>query len=624
MTYTERSRFLNHYFLFSYLVVLTLASGYLFKVDFVNTRTFLFAVGTYLSYCAVYLLPAFLITRLCHGLFCLGGKSSLGWKAAQAVAVLTTGLTAVFLYADFFIFRLYHFHLNGFVWNLVKTPGGIESLGGNNSSNLTFGLIIAGFFAVQAFLLWLTIKLRSNRRSAKPRKIYRFIAAFLLLLALGERGIYGVSHLQAHTPVLAAASTFPFYQPTTFRSLAKKLGYKVKRQSKLKMDLDALQPSYPLRPIDVQKPARPLNIVWLMAESLRADMLDPEIMPATWNFAHQAHRFNQHYSGGNGTRMGLFSAFYGIYGPYWFPFLEARRSPVIMDVLQQQGYQLDLHTSAKFSYPEFDKTIFAGVPDRFMHEVGDKPGWQRDRENVDQIIEFVKNRDRNRPFMTFMFFESPHARYYFPEECAIRKPYLEDFNYATMSVDKDIELIRNRYINSCNHLDTQLGRLLALLEQERLLEDTIVIITGDHGEEFMEKGFWGHNSKFTEEQTRVPLVLWIPGTGASKTDRMTSHLDIVATILPLLGVKNPAEDYSLGYDLLGTKQRDFSVIADWSRICYVGSQYKASFPLKAEGLARNSVTRKDDASVEEEGAFVSTHQDVMLRLMQDLSRFRRK
>ena len=112
-----------------------------------------------------------------------------------------------------------------------------------------------------------------------------------------------------------------------------------------------------------------------MAESLRADMLDPEIRPSTWNFAHQAHRFNQHYSGGNGTRMGLFSAFYGIYGPYWFPFLEARRSPVIMDVLQQQGYQLDLHTSAKFSYPEFDKTIFAGVPDRFMHEVGYKTGW---------------------------------------------------------------------------------------------------------------------------------------------------------------------------------------------------------------------------------------------------------
>ena len=624
MSDPERSRLLNHYFLFSYLLVLALVSNYLFKVDFVDARTFLFAVGTYLSYCAVYLLPAFLITKLCLVLLSLGEKSSWGWKVVQAVAVLTTGLTAVVLYADYFIFRLYHFHLNGFVLNLVKTPGGIESLGGNNSSTLTFGLIITGFFAAQTFLLWLAGRLCKNRSSAKPRKIYRIIAVFLLLLALGERGIYGVSHLQAHTPVLTGARIFPFYQPTTVRSLAKKLGYKVKRESKLKIDLDSLKPSYPLRPIDVQKPSRPLNIVWLMVESLRADMLDPEIMPATWDFANQAHRFNQHYSGGNGTRMGLFSAFYGIYGPYWFPFLEARRSPVIMDVLQQQGYQLDLNTSAKFSYPEFDKTIFAGVPERVMHEVGDKPGWQRDRENVDHIIEFVKSRDTNHPFMTFMFFESPHARYYFPEECAIRKPYLEDFNYATMSVDKDIELIKNRYINSCNHLDTQLARLLALLKEESLLEDTIVIITGDHGEEFMEKGDWGHNSKFTEEQTRVPLVLWIPGTGASEADRMTSHLDIVPTILPLLGVKNPAEDYSLGYDLLGTKQREFSVVADWGSLCYIGPQYKASFPLKAEGLGRNSVTLKDDGPVEEAGVFLATHQEVMLKLMQDLSRFRRK
>ncbi len=453
--FANPSRLLNHYFLFSYLLILVLASGYLFNVNFADTQTTLFAICSYLSYCAVYLLPAFLITKLSLFLFSLGRRTSLGWNVAQVLAILTTGFTAVVLYADYFIFRLYHFHLNGFVWNLVKTPGGIEPLGGSSSSTLTFALIIAGFFAVQIFLLWLVIRFWGGRRtSLKPRKIYRYLTACLLLLALGERGIYGVSHLQAHTPVLVAANSFPFYQPTTFRSLAKKLGYKVQRESKLKLDLDSFQPAYPLRPIDLQKPSRPLNIVWLMAESLRADMLDPEIMPATWDFAQQAHRFNQHYGGGNGTRMGLFAAFYGIYGPYWFPFLEARRSPVIMDVLQQQGYQLALHTSAKFSYPEFDKTIFAGVSERFMHEVGDKPGWQCDRENVDHMIGFVKGRDKNRPFMTFMFFESPHARYYFPEECAIRKPYLEDFNYATMSVDKDIELIKNRYINSCNHLDT--------------------------------------------------------------------------------------------------------------------------------------------------------------------------
>jgi hypothetical protein len=49
--------------------------------------------------------------------------------------------------------------------------------------------------------------------------------------------------------------------------------------------------------------------------------------------------------------------------------------------------------------------------------------------------------------MTFMFFESPHARYYFPEESILRKNYLQEFNYATMDLEKDIQLIKNRYID---------------------------------------------------------------------------------------------------------------------------------------------------------------------------------
>lgn len=75
-------------------------------------------------------------------------------------------------------------------------------------------------------------------------------------------------------------------------------------------------------------------------------------------------------------------------------------------------------------------------------------------------------------------------------------------NYARMDLENDITLIKNRYINSCHHLDSQLGRIIHYLESNQLLEKTIVIITGDHGEEFMEKGHWGHNSAYTEEQIR--------------------------------------------------------------------------------------------------------------------------
>src|SRR5262249_35396896 len=185
-----------------------------------------------------------------------------------------------------------------------------------------------------------------------------------------------------------------------------------------------------------------------------------------------------------------------------------------------------------------------------------------------------------RPFMTFMFFDGPHANYYFPKEAVIATPYSEDLNYATMDLSKDIQLIKNRYINACHQLDTQWTRVLTYLEEHKLLDSTIVVLTGDHGEEFMEKGFWGHNSKFTEEQTRPPLVMWIPAQLPREVVRMTSHLDIPATILPLLGVKNPVQDYSLGHDLLSDEARDYTIVCDWNNVAFIGTDYKAVFPMK--------------------------------------------
>ena len=173
-----------------------------------------------------------------------------------------------------------------------------------------------------------------------------------------------------------------------------------------------------------------------------------------------------------------------------------------------------------------------------------------------------------------MFFESPHARYYFPPECAIRKDYLEDFNYATADIEKDIQLIKNRYINSCNHLDTQIARITNYLRDNNLFDNTIVILTGDHGEEFMENGRWGHNSSFVDLQVKTPMVIWVPGMQPKTYTKLTSHLDIPETILTILGVTNPPSDYSLGYNMFGNTDREYTVFADWNSLCYMDKECK--------------------------------------------------
>ena len=200
---------------------------------------------------------------------------------------------------------------------------------------------------------------------------------------------------------------------------------------------------YPLQPI-TRAPGTATNIVWLVAESCAPTCSIPRSCPRP-PAAQRAANFRSHYSGGNGTRMGMFSMFYGLYGSYWFSFLNEGRGPALLDVLLDGGYQTATYTSARFTYPEFDKTIFRRIPIAQLHE-GDEhlAGWENDRANVTRLLADIDGRDPARPFFAFMFFESPHAQYYFPEESVIRRPYLKNFNYATTDIAANIGLIKNR------------------------------------------------------------------------------------------------------------------------------------------------------------------------------------
>lgn len=636
LTARQRLQWMNWFFVLSYAVMLLNISAYLRDITFTDAWTGLTAIAIYLSYSAVYLVPTALLTRLVDRLFRKpfwgrldGGvppKATRTWLV-MGTALALTSATHIFVYADKCVFLQFGMHLNGFIWNTLFTKGGIESTGSSKSTLATYVFYLCAFPTVQVIFLAITRRMVSTQPLVVAPKMTRRIAVgstiVLVLASIGQALAFGISDIRSFSPILATASAFPLYFPVTFRGLARKWGFDVAERNDVYLRTASLRLAYPAAPLQVEPPEQPLNIVWLVAESWRADTLDPEIMPKTWAFAQQAHRFTRHYSGGNGTRMAMFSMFYGLYGSYWFPFLGEQRSPVIMDVLQQQDYELALFTSARFTYPEFDRTLFARVPTEKLVEDHDGAGWERDRRNVDRIVKFLDARDTTKPFLVFEFFESPHAPYHFPDECAIRKPYMKDFNYATADMVGDIPQIRNRYINSCNHLDTQIARVLDALSQRHLLDTSIVLITGDHGEEFLEKGRWGHNSAFSEEQLRVPMVLWIPGAGTSVVDRMTSHLDIVPTMLPQLGVRNSPEQVSQGVSLLSDEIREYAVVADWSRLGYVDGQYKATFPLEATATFRNRVTDANDAPLPDPSVFYDARRDRLIEVMHEMRRFGR-
>jgi membrane-anchored protein YejM (alkaline phosphatase superfamily) len=617
------ARQLNRYFLVSWLIAVALVAGLQSARQFLVPAVAGWTLAATLSYAFLYLLPALLATHLLR-LALRKTSPKTGSTMLAATAIGLTALTQTLLYADRIVRDMYGFHINGFVIDLVSTPGGIDSLGATTATQLTAAGIVSLLAAAQAGLyVWLVRRDGLARWSEGIR--WRWVLLAIAFLGMGERVAYAYSAASNYQPILFASERYPLYQPLTMRKLAKTLGIDSSKGEAQSLSVKEGGLAYPLAPLLIEPPKAPLNVVWLVAESLRFDMLDPKIMPRLWRFSSDALRLEKHYSGGNLTQMGVFSMFYGLYGNNWFPMHAARRAPVLMDVLQQQDYQFTLNTSQRFTYPAFDKTVFVNMRPQDMHPLeSGAPAWQRDARNIDDILAYIDRRDPARPFMSYMFFESTHAPYDFPQEAAIATPYLENFNYLTADFATQTPQIKNRYINAARHIDGQIGRVIDHLKAKGLLERTIVIVLGDHGEEFMERGRWGHSAEFNRYQTGTPAVIRVPGQAPRVVTGITSHLDIPATLMPLLGVKNPPSDYSHGFDLLAPDyRREYAVAADWNRIAYLGNDFKVSFPVNALGAIRNEVTDGDDRPLADASGVIRAIRAAMLEIMGNLTRFSR-
>jgi len=630
------------YFLLTYAAMLVNAARYLPEAHYDGPLSYLFVGAAFLTYCALYLLPFLALVGLVDGLlFARPMRWALG-RMGRSRVVLMYGLAwlgfsaaQVFVYVDVFVFRLWGYHLNSFVLNVLTTPGGVESMGMADSTKWSFAAAVAALVGVQGLLLVGVLKtrwlgrvvgwpLRGTSRRVALAGAFVLVAAFQVIT-------YGASKLCWNTTVLQAAETLPFYLPITFSKLGRKFGWEQEHpDTSLRVRYESL--TYPLKPLSRQGAGRPLNTVWLVCESWRADAVTPEVMPHTYEFAtRDAVWFRRHYSAGDGTRMGIFSLFYGLHGSYWFPMLRANRPPVLMDVLRQAGYQFDCRTSQSFTYPEFERTVFAQVPSKDLHPIsGGGPGWQRDRWNVTNMLNWLDKADKSRPFFQFMFFESAHSRYYFPPESAIRKPYLDDFNYADLegiaASPERRRLLVNRYVNACYHLDSQIQRVLEGLRQRGLLDSTIVVLTGDHGEEFWEVGRWGHPAdSFHEGHQMVPLVLHVPGEPARQVQRMTTHIDVPPTVLRRLGVTSPAGDYSLGFDLLDPNAPKRSSVSafGWSDMAYATERHKITHRYRGPGFSPAKVTTRDDKPVgdAEAGRVLQQTLPQLLNVLREMKRF---
>ena len=616
------------YLLLLHLLTLIVMLGFVqWNGLFTHLGSFLFLAGGCFAGSALFVLPMALLSLLV--------LSVRGWRrpwyriVTYAACAIVGFAVHLFLISDIVVLTMFGYHINGLVVNLFLTPGGVESMGLQSSNIALIALSCIVLFCIEWLLVWWAlngghaIRLgQAMRCNWKIAVIWPILVVVALIVAIFSEGI---ADFKANSVVLAYTDAYPMFPHVRMRRMLRRFGMKEPPREEAvsiaKAKSANTQLCYPANPIVRQEHTK-YNIVWLVAESLRSDMLTAEIMPNGWGLASRGWRFTQHYSGGHGTRPAMFSMFYSLHGNCWDSFLDRSRCPLLFDWLHEDGYSFLCQTSAKFSYPEFNRTIFASMKDSELKEYSKGIPWQRDIQNIDHALEFVRQHDEHSPFFLFCFFEGTHAPYSFPEEHPLREDYSKNVNYATIR-KSDAPALKNRYINAAHQVDVQVGRVLAALaEKPEVAERTIVILTGDHGEEFFEKGRLGHNSTFVQEQIRTPLVIFVPGREPAVYEKMSHHTDILPTIAPYLGVKNPPSDFGVGGNLFSDEYtRTGFLCFGWDVAVFATLDRKYLLPIgKKKTFSLNRLTTLDDVPCDD-GDFLKNNASRLLQAQQEMIRF---
>jgi len=467
-----------------------------------------------------------------------------------ALILSCTGLTA--LLADTFIYQQYRFHINAMVMELF-IAGGNEVI----SFPLSMWLMIIGLVIV-VILAQILVANGVNRYITHSTKINKTLIYLIPMCLLSSHVIHIWGDATFNRDITKQSTLLPLAYPATAKSFMAKYGFldieAHKTQSLLKHRKNKGNLHYPLDEIKAKAKEKKLNIVMIVIDSWRADMLSKAITPNMFAFKDKSLQYLKHYSGSNNTRHGMFSLMYGIPGTYWDNMLKEQKSPVLTQTLIQQGYEINIFASAKLTMPEFDQTLFADVPNLRTHSTGQQP-WQRDADLTKDYLQWSKASTTREPTFTLLFFDAAHGFSVPDDYLKPFTPSLKNVNFLALNDDYEVGPFLNLYKNSLHYIDSKVGEVLKSLEGK--LDNTVVIITGDHGKEFNDSnlGYWGHNSNYSKFQTAVPLIIHWPNKAPAIIDYQTNHLSIVPTLMSeALGVTNMPSDYSSGISLFEQKK----------------------------------------------------------------------
>lgn len=456
------------------------------------------------------------------------------------------GIVQLMLLIDLFIFRIYRFHIDFFFIKMF-----FQDFQGMGASLLVVLSIILGFFLMSSLFIWGCIKFVHSNRVKHAGK---FILVIFGVSFLGQ-SIHAWGYAHSYRSILSISPYIPWYAPLIATKEVKEWGLYNESLKQDQLNLD-IEPDgsflYPKKSF-VCEPESPKNVIYVVIESWRFDQFNSEITPNIYKIGQDSLVFSNHLSGGNVTTNGMFSLFFGMSSTFKQKVESNATLPNLINSLKSLDYEFHLLANQDIVKNNLSAQLFGGLP-LLQGSYGGGNG-KGDAALVSKLNEAI---NPDKPFFSMVFFNDSHFPYktvdHFPQPF---QPAAQ-LDLGKVSGSTDPEPYLNQYSNSIHYIDHLVGVLKDNLSKQDLWDKSIVVISGDHGEEFNDQnsGYWGHGSKFDRYQIGVPLVIHWPQKQAAVSYR-TAHEDISSTIqVEALGCQVEYADIGTGKSLFDHSPRE--------------------------------------------------------------------
>lgn len=285
------------------------------------------------------------------------------------------------------------------------------------------------------------------------------------------------------------------------------------------------------------------NIIFILLESLSAERVGAygyprDTTPNIDKLANKSIVFTNAYTTSTHSdyaQPGLLSSRYIFSSKYRTDLTIDTPRKFIWDVLKTEGYTTGYYSSQDDKWQDMDKYLNYTNLDNFSYsrtdgkmdygtEISQK---DYDHKTADLAINWLNETIKKpEPFFLYLNFHATHQPRSYPEEYT----YFEKDNK------------HDKYDNALRYVDIQVGKIINFIEENNLSNNTIIMLTSDHGEDLENRhGLSDHGKSIYEEELIVPAMIYLPNINHTIVEDKVSHIDFLPTLLDLLDYPIPKE-----------------------------------------------------------------------------------